>query len=79
MPSEAVNIGKLMRQQAFLQPSPRKPKLCFKVSKKAVQQYISFFKARIEADMVIMCELAQQAKRKTILEDDVVRCKGRVE
>lgn len=79
MSSEVINIGKLMRQEAFLKLGPRRPKLCFKVSKKAVQEHISYLKAKLESDVVVMCEQARDAKRKTILPEDVVRCNGRVD
>jgi len=85
MSSEVINVGKLMRQESYLRNGKRGKTYQFKMSAKAVQEEISFLKAKIEGDVFAVCERHfNEAKRKhnlggmkkTVMPDDIVMVNG---
>lgn len=85
MPSEVINVGKIMRQEAYLKQGKRGKTHQFNVSAKAIQEEISFLVAKIEADVFAVCErYFYEAKRKhnmksmkkTVMADDVILVNG---
>ena len=73
MASEVVNVGKLMRKEAWLKVGKRKIRR-YRVSPDAVQQMISYIKCGIEINTPQMCEMANKTNHpNTIKEEDVVR------
>lgn len=71
--SEIINVGKKMREEAYY------GKTYFKVSKRAIQEEISYFNALIEAHMNSICKrLLIENRRKTVLEEDIVRENGKI-
>jgi histone H3/H4 len=85
VPSEIINVGKIMRQEAFLKATKRGKQIDFNVSAKAVQEEISFLKAKIESDVFSICERlynesrSKNNMRKTIMDKDVVLANGFIE
>ncbi len=77
MASETINIGKIMRSEAWLKKGKRKIKR-FRVSPEAVQEMISYIKAGIEVNTPQLAELAESTNHpNTIKACDVVRFFGR--
>lgn len=85
MSSEVINVGKLMRAEAYIQNTKRSKKHLFNVSAKAVQEELSYLKAKIEADVFTVCERHfKEAKRKhnisgmkkTVMTDDIILVNG---
>ena len=88
MPSEVINVGKIMRQEAYLKNGKRGKTFHFKVSSKAVQEEISFLRAKIESDVYSACLMyyndAKKKKKmdtmtKTVSGDVVIRVNGYVD
>jgi len=65
---EAINVGKLIRQQCK-----------FNVSKQAVQEYIDRIKVGIEINIPQIEKIAKNKGKKTVQEDDVLEFFGFVE
>jgi len=83
--SSVINVGKIMRDEAYIQNKKRGKKYKFYISVKAVQQEISFLKAKIESDVFAACERHfNEAKRKhkmndmkkTVTDDDIILVNG---
>ena len=73
-----INIGKRMREEAYLRVSQRKT--CqFKVSKEAEQEYASFINSAFDPHLALLCKIANDDKRKTILQRDVMELFARKE
>jgi len=70
MASSVVNIGKLMRKNAYVWSGKKKRML--RVSKFAIKQYASMVECILENQMNLMCGHVVSDKRATIGEDDVV-------
>lgn len=87
MTSEIINVGKLMRQEAFYQNGKRGKMYRFKVSSKAVQEEISFLVAKLESDVFMACEKyyndakkkrKMDAMTKTISERAIIEVNNRI-
>lgn len=76
MSSEVINVGKLMRQEAYFQTGKKKKIKNFRVSKAAVQEEISFIKALIESHVSGICEKLNHTTRTTIQEEDIIQENG---
>lgn len=73
MASETVNVGNVMRQEAWLKVGKRKTKQ-FRVSPDGVQQMLSYIVAGIEINLPQICEMVEKTNHpNTIKEEDVVR------
>jgi len=73
MASETINVGKLMRYEAWVKKSKRKTK-SFRVSPDAIQEMIGFIKAGIEINIPQICELAESTNHPNTIKDvDVIR------
>lgn len=73
MASETINVGKVMRQEAWLKVGKRKTKQ-FRVSPEAIQQMLSYIVAGIEINLSQICEMVEKTNHpNTIKEEDVVR------
>lgn len=76
MSSEVINVGKLMRKEAYFQTGKRKKIQNFRISKDAIQEEISFLNALVEAHVAGICEKLSNSKRTTIMADDVIMENG---
>lgn len=76
MTSEVINVGKLMRQEAYFQMGKRKKIKKFRVANFAVQEEISFLKALIETHVAGICERLTNTSRTTILSEDIIQENG---
>ena len=73
MASETINVGKVMRQEAWLKVGKRKTKQ-FRVSPEAIQQMLSYIVAGIEINLPQICEMVEKTNHPlTVKEEDVVR------
>ena len=73
MASETINVGKVMRQEAWLKVGKRKTKQ-FRVSPEAIQQMLSYIVAGIEINLPQICEMVEKTNHpNTVKEEDVVR------
>ena len=79
MASETINIGKLMRSEAWVKKGKRKTKR-FRVSPDAVQEMIGFIKAGIAVNIPQICELAESTNHpNTVKSVDVIRFFGKAD
>ena len=79
MASETINVGKIMRQEAWLKKGKRKTKR-FRVSPDAIQEMISYIKTGIEVNLPEICELAENTNHPNTVKDvDVVRFFGKAD
>ena len=73
MASEVVNVGKIMRKEAWLKEGKRKIQR-FRVSPDAVQQMVSYIICGIEINLPQICEMVKKTNHpNTVKEEDVVR------
>jgi len=79
MPSEVLNIGKIVRWEAYVRSSKKMKaeKKGYKVSSNAIQELISFIKAELDSKTGEMIELIKKEGRNTILDRDVIAVMGR--
>lgn len=79
MPSEVINVGKLMRQEAWHKTGKTdKSKHQMKVQSQAIQEEIGFLEAIIESHMAMASELAFMNNRSTVMIEDIIHANGRV-
>lgn len=72
MVSEILNIGKIMRNQAWLRKSKRKIDK-FRVSPDAVQELRSFIECGVEVAMVGILEVVEQSNHpQTVKSEDII-------
>jgi histone H3/H4 len=76
MSSEVINVGKIMRQEAYFQTGKKKKIKNFRISKNAVQEEIGFLKALIETHIAGICERLNNTTRTTIQEEDIIQENG---
>jgi len=77
MASETINVGKLMRKEAWLKKSKRKTKR-FRVSPGAIQELIGYIEAGIEKNIPQICEIAEKTNHpNTIKEEDIINFFGK--
>ena len=74
-----VNIGKRMKEEAFLQRGKRQKINQFNVSKNAVNELQRYINDVIDPIMAVACETAQKNKRKTVMESDIIEATGRAD
>jgi len=73
MASETINVGKIMRKEAWLKVGKRKTQR-FRVSPDAVQQMISYILCGIEVNLPQICERVSKSNHpNTIKEEDVIQ------
>lgn len=75
MTSEVLNIGKIIRLEAY-QKRGKRGKTTLRVSEDAIQEEISFLKALVESHVNYAGELAIKNKRKTITSEDIIQANG---
>lgn len=71
MAKETINVGKLMRENAYVLKHGEKHK--FRVSPSAVQEMISFIEAGMDMNMASILEITQENNRNTVYDSDVMR------
>jgi histone H3/H4 len=69
MASEIINVGPLMRKNAYCGEGRSKEKL--RVSPGAVKEYIGRIQDHIEINMPGICNVAKHHKRSTVFDDDI--------
>jgi len=73
MGKENINIGKVMREEAWQKMSKRKKKK-YRVSPGAIKEMISYIRMGIEINIPQICEMVDKTKHpNTIKEEDVIR------
>jgi len=71
MAKETINIGKIMRENAYIIEAGKKQKL--RVSPAAVQEMISFLNAGMDNNMTGICKITVGSDHpKTVYEDDII-------
>lgn len=69
MVSEIINVGVMMRKNAFVQKGKCNEKV--RVSPDAVKEYIGRIHDHIETNMPLICDIARNHKRNTVFDDDI--------
>lgn len=65
-----INIGKEMRKSSYLKNGRKTTD--YHISKNGESEMKSYLEAKIETIMVTACEIAEENKRKTIMDTDII-------
>ena len=71
MASQVINIGKMMKINAFTEKGKRNIKTRLRVSPDAIQEYISRVEDSIETNLPLISMVAKAHNRSTIFENDI--------